>query len=254
MKNLKGRRFIIIFLIIALLSFIVAILVSIISSLLFFNKNDDVQNNSELALATEITANTEFQTEISLDTEENLKETQIETTIAVEYSNKMIAFYSPISCYIQFSLYVTEDDSNSFNQYGPIELVSGEKKILSLDNLSSLKYSDNAKITNVSNIHTFVYGKSSFDSSFYSISDSNIEFKCYSDKIELSSNKDCLASFVIQTKDGNVSGFIQTTLLKLDANISKTVTLDDLAPGFYSGTTEIYSYSPLTIHGYEKNN
>ena len=254
MKNLKGRRFIRIFLIIALLSFIVAILVSIISSLLFFNKNDDVQNNSELALATEITSNTEFQTEISLDTEENLKETQIETTIAVEYSNKMIAFYSPISCYIQFSLYVTEDDSNSFNKYGPIELVSGEKKILSLDNLSSLKYSDNAKITNVSNIHTFVYGKSSFDSSFYSISDSNIEFKCYSDKIELSSNKDCLASFVIQTKDGNVSGFIQTTLLKLDANISKTVTLDDLAPGFYSGTTEIYSYSPLTIHGYEKNN
>lgn len=126
MKNLKGRRFIRIFL--ALLSFIVSILVSIISSLLFFNKNDDVQNNSELALATEITANTEFQTEISLDTEENLKETQIETTIAVEYSNKMIAFYSPISCYIQFNLYVTEDDSNSFNQYGPIELVSGEKK------------------------------------------------------------------------------------------------------------------------------
>lgn len=252
MKNLKGRRFIRNFL--ALLSFIVAILVSIILSLLFFNKNDDVQNNSELALATEITANTEFQTEISLDTEENLKETQIETTIAVEYSNKMIAFYSPISCYIQFNLYVTEDDSNSFNQYGPIELVSGEKKILSLDSLSSLKYSDNAKISNVSNIHTFVYGKSSFDSSFYSISNSNIEFKCYSDKIELSSNKDCLASFVIQTKDGNISGFIQTTLLKLDANISKTVTLDDLAPGFYSGTTEIYSYSPLTIHGYEKNN
>ena len=53
MKNLKGRRFIRIFL--ALLSFIVAILVSIISSLLFFNKNNIIPVNNIIII--EITIN-----------------------------------------------------------------------------------------------------------------------------------------------------------------------------------------------------
>ena len=250
MKNSKGKRFLKEIVFTALVGFFVGAIVSIFLSVFFCKKAADNNINTQLTTETETASASKTQT--SSDTEEALEKTQIMTSIAVEYSNKKVSFFSPTSCYINFNFSVTDNDSKSENQYGPIELTAGEKRIFSLDDLSMLKYSDKAKITDVIVTDTFVYGNSQFDSSLYSKSDSNIEFKCYADKINLSSNKSCFVSFVIHTKDGDTSGFIGVNLLKLDANVQKTVNLNDLAPCFYSGTTEIYSYSPLTICGYEK--
>lgn len=256
MKNSKGKRFLkeIVFTALAGLWFVA--IVAIFLSGFFCKKAADNNNNAQLATETETASASETQassdTQVSSATEETLEKTKIMTSIAVEYSNKEVSFFSPISCYIKFIISVSDNDSTSYNQYGPIELAAGEKSIFSLDNLSILKYSDTAKITDVMVTDTFVYGNSEFDSSLYSISGSNIEFKCYKREIELSSNKDCFASFLIQTRDGDSSGFLKVNLLKLDANVPRTVTLDDLAPGFFSETTEICSYSPLTIRGYEK--
>lgn len=196
-------------------------------------------------------SNFEPETEITIESSSNTEETLIKTSVAVEYSNQEISIYSANSCYVNFYVDVDENNSISSNKYGPIELIGGKKTTISLNDLSSLEYSKTAQITDVYGISTFIYGNSELADYSYCRSNANIELNCYKDKIVLSSNEDCLASFYAQTKNDEKHGFVQINL-NLNANEPKTVTLNDLAPGFYSGTTEIVSYSPLTIHSYYK--
>lgn len=158
MKNSKGKRFLKEIVFTALVGFFVGAIVSIFLSVFFCKKAADNNINTQLTTETETASASKTQT--SSDTEEALEKTQIMTSIAVEYSNKKVSFFSPTSCYINFNFSVTDNDSKSENQYGPIELTAGEKRIFSLDDLSMLKYSDKAKITDVIVTDTFVYGKS----------------------------------------------------------------------------------------------
>lgn len=195
--------------------------------------------------------NLEPETEITIESSATTKETLIKTSVAVEYSNQEISIYSADSCYVYFDVNVNENNSISSSKYGPIELIGGKKTTVTLSDLSLHGYSKDAQITDVYGIYPFVYGDSELEDCSYNSSNANIELQCYKDKIVLSSNEDCIASFYAQTKNGEKNGFIQSNL-ELNANEPKTVVLNDLAPGFYSGTTEIVSYSPLTLHGYYK--
>lgn len=177
----------------------------------------------------------------------------ISSTIAYKYNDKTVEFFSPVSCYINFELNVSSYSSSlSTNNYGPIELVAGEKKTLSLDDLSD--YPEDSKITFLSITSKFVYGDSHLDSSLYSRSNSNIEFNCYMDGIKIKTTEDTLASFSVIIKDGDFIGFIDTELLPIYTNSNNIFRIDDLAPNFFSDEAKINTYTFASICSYKKNN
>lgn len=190
------------------------------------------------------------------DSEASKKEdekTLISCNIAYKYNDKTVEFLSPVSCYINFELNVSSYSSSlSTNNYGPIELVAGEKKTLSLNDLSD--YPEDSKITFLSITSKFVYGDSPLDSSLYSRSNSNIEFNCYTDGIKIKTTEDTLASFSVIIKDGDFIGFIDTELLPIYTNSNNIFRIDDLAPNFFSDEAKINTYTFASICSYKKNN
>lgn len=188
------------------------------------------------------------------DSESSKKEDEknfISSTIAYKYNDKTVEFLSPVSCYINFELNVSSYSSSlSTNNYGPIELVAGEKKVLSLDDLSD--YPEDSKITFLSITSKFVYGDSPLDSSLYSRSNSNIEFNCYMDGIKIKTTEDTLASFSVIIKDGDFIGFIDTELLPIYTNSNNIFRIDDLAPNFFSDEAKINTYTFASICSYKK--
>lgn len=188
------------------------------------------------------------------DSESSKKEDEknfISSTIAYKYNDKTVEFFSPVSCYINFELNISSDSSSlSTNEYGPIELVAGEKTVLSLDDLSD--YPEDSKITFLSITSKFVYGDSPLDSSLYSRSKSNIGFNCYTDGVKITTTEDTLASFSVIIKDGDFIGFIDTELLPIYANSNNIFMINDLAPNFFSNEAKINNYSFATICSYEK--
>ena len=190
------------------------------------------------------------------DSEASKKEdekTLISCNIAYKYNDKTVEFLSPVSCYINFELNVSSYSSSlSTNNYGPIELVAGEKKTLSLNDLS--EYPEDSKITFLSITSKFVYGDSPLDSSLYSRSNSNIEFNCYTDGIKIKTTEDTLASFSVIIKDGDFIGFIDTELLPIYTNSNNIFRIDDLAPNFFSDEAKINTYTFASICSYKKNN
>lgn len=190
------------------------------------------------------------------DSEASKKEdekTLISCNIAYKYNDKTVEFLSPVSCYINFELNVSSYSSSlSTNNYGPIKLVAGEKKTLSLNDLSD--YPEDSKITFLSITSKFVYGDSPLDSSLYSRSNSNIEFNCYMDGIKIKTTEDTLASFSVIIKDGDFIGFIDTELLPIYTNSNNIFRIDDLAPNFFSDEAKINTYTFASVCSYEKNN
>ena len=188
------------------------------------------------------------------DSESSKKEdekTLISCNIAYKYNDKTVEFLSPVSCYINFELNVSSDSSSlSTNNYGPIELVAGEKKVLSLDDLSD--YPEDSKITFLSITSKFVYGDSPLDSSLYSRSKSNIGFNCYTDGVKITTTEDTLASFSVIIKDGDFIGFIDTELLPIYTNSTNIFKINDLAPNFFSDEAKINTYSFFSIDSYEE--
>lgn len=182
------------------------------------------------------------------------KKTPISCTVAYKYNDKTVEFLSPVSCYINFELEVISHHGSSLstNKYGPIELIAGEKKTLSLDDLSD--YPEDSKITFLSITSKFVYGDSPLDSSLYSLSKSNIGFNCYMDGVKITTTEDTLASFSVIIKDGDFIGFIDTELLPIYTNSTNIFMINDLAPNFFSDEAKINRYTFASICSYEKNN
>ena len=188
------------------------------------------------------------------DSEASKKEDEknlISCNIAYKYNDKTVEFLSPVSCYINFELNVSSYSSSlSTNNYGPIELVAGEKKTLSLNDLSD--YPEDSKITFLSITSKFVYGDSPLDSSLYSRSKSNIGFNCYTDGVKITTTEDTLASFSVIIKDGDFIGFIDTELLPIYTNSNNIFRIDDLAPNFFSDEAKINTYTFTSICSYKK--
>ena len=203
---------------------------------------------SEIETETETGEDIETASEIQ---EQEMKTTPIKVSMAVQYSDREISIYSDTSCFFTIDINITDIDCVSTNNYGPFEISAGEKLSFTIDELSPDFFSDKARIYDVYSPYSFTYGDSSRNTWNYSMTDTNVEFKCYSDKVTLRSNEDCFVSFTLQTKDENFeSGCAYIDILKINANEITTFTLNDLAPDFYSDKAEIVSYSPLSIHTY----
>ena len=246
-KTRNGPSLLVIFGISFITSFLVNILLNFALVPTMIDKiEEDLVKASEKAIIEE--------TSNEKDSESSKKEdekTFISSTIAYKYNDKTVEFFSPVSCYINFELNISSDSSSlSTNEYGPIELVAGEKTVLSLDDLSD--YPEDSKITFLSITSKFVYGDSPLDSSLYSRSKSNIGFNCYTDGVKITTTEDTLASFSVIIKDGDFIGFIDTELLPIYANSNNIFMINDLAPNFFSNEAKINNYLFATICSYEK--
>lgn len=235
------------------ISFITSILVDfLLSFALVPTVIDKIEEDLIKTSAKSIIEETSNDKDSEASKKENEK-TLISCNIAYKYNDKTVEFLSPVSCYINFELNVSSYSSSlSTNNYGPIELVAGEKKTLSLNDLSD--YPEDSKITFLSITSKFVYGDSPLDSSLYSRSNSNIEFNCYMDGIKIKTTEDTLASFSVIIKDGDFIGFIDTELLPIYTNSNNIFRIDDLAPNFFSDEAKINTYTFASVCSYEKNN
>ena len=238
------------------ISFITSILVNMLLSFIFVptmidNIAEDLVKASAKAIIEEKSNDKNLES-----SKKEGKKTPISCTVAYKYNDKTVEFLSPVSCYINFELEVISHHGSSLstNKYGPIELIAGEKKTLSLDNLSKFDYPKNSKINFVNVTNTFVYGDSPLDSKSYSLSTSNIEINSYSDGIELATTEDTLASFTVIIKDGNFIGFIDAELLPIYADSTNAFSINDLASNFFSDKATIYTYSSISVCSYEKDN
>lgn len=235
------------------ISFITSILVDfLLSFALVPTVIDKIEEDLIKTSAKSIIEETSNDKDSEASKKENEK-TLISCNIAYKYNDKTVEFLSPVSCYINFELNVSSYSSSlSTNNYGPIELVAGGKKTLSLNDLSD--YPEDSKITFLSITSKFVYGDSPLDSSLYSRSNSNIEFNCYMDGIKIKTTEDTLASFSVIIKDGDFIGFIDTELLPIYTNSNNIFRIDDLAPNFFSDEAKINTYTFASVCSYEKNN
>ena len=236
------------------ISFITSILVNMLLSFIFVpTMIDNIAEDLVKASAKSIIEETSNDDKDSESSKKEDEKTFISSTIAYKYNDKTVEIFSPVSCYINFELNVSSDSSSlSTNKYGPIELVAGEKKVLSLDDLSD--YPEDSKITFLSITSKFVYGDSPLDSSLYSRSNSNIEFNCYMDGVKIKTTEDTLASFSVIIKDGDFIGYIDTELLPIYTNSTNIFMINDLAPNFFSDEAKINRYTFASICSYEKNN
>lgn len=236
------------------ISFITSILVNMLLSFIFVpTMIDNIAEDLVKASAKSIIEETSNDDKDSESSKKEDEKTFISSTIAYKYNDKTVEIFSPVSCYINFELNVSSDSSSlSTNKYGPIELVAGEKKVLSLDDLSD--YPEDSKITFLSITSKFVYGDSPLDSSLYSRSNSNIGFNCYMDGVKITTTEDTLASFSVIIKDGDFIGFIDTELLPIYTNSTNIFMINDLAPNFFSDEAKINRYTFASICSYEKNN
>ena len=236
------------------ISFITSILVNMLLSFIFVpTMIDNIAEDLVKASAKSIIEETSNDDKDSESSKKEDEKTFISSTIAYKYNDKTVEIFSPVSCYINFELNVSSDSSSlSTNKYGPIELVAGEKKVLSLDDLSD--YPEDSKITFLSITSKFVYGDSPLDSSLYSRSNSNIGFNCYMDGVKITTTEDTLASFSVIIKDGDFIGFIDTELLPIYTNSTNIFMINDLAPNFFSDEAKINRYTFASICSYEKDN
>ena len=236
------------------ISFITSILVNMLLSFIFVpTMIDNIAEDLVKASAKSIIEETSNDDKDSESSKKEDEKTFISSTIAYKYNDKTVEIFSPVSCYINFELNVSSDSSSlSTNKYGPIELIAGEKKTLSLDDLSD--YPEDAKIKFLSITSKFVYGDSPLDSSLYSRSKSNIGFNCYTDGVKITTTEDTLASFSVIIKDGDFIGFIDTELLPIYTNSTNIFMINDLAPNFFSDEAKINTYTFASICSYEKNN
>ena len=236
------------------ISFITSILVNMLLSFIFVpTMIDNIAEDLVKASAKSIIEETSNDDKDSESSKKEDEKTFISSTIAYKYNDKTVEIFSPVSCYINFELNVSSDSSSlSTNKYGPIELVAGEKKVLSLDDLSD--YPEDSKITFLSITSKFVYGDSPLDSSLYSRSNSNIGFNCYMDGVKITTTEDTLASFSVIIKDGDFIGFIDTELLPIYTNSTNIFMINDLSPNFFSDEAKINRYTFASVCSYEKDN
>lgn len=234
------------------ISFITSFIVNMLLSFIFVpTMIDNIAEDLVKASAKSIIEETSNDDKDSESSKKEDEKTFISSTIAYKYNDKTVEIFSPVSCYINFELNVSSDSSSlSTNKYGPIELIAGEKKTLSLDDLSD--YPEDAKIKFLSITSKFVYGDSPLDSSLYSLSKSNIGFNCYMDGVKITTTEDTLASFSVIIKDGDFIGFIDTELLPIYTNSTNIFMINDLAPNFFSDEAKINTYSFFSIDSYEE--
>ena len=178
-------------------------------------------------------------TEIS-DVDSKLDPQQINATVVSKFNQKEIIVYSDTSCFFNIRASVVDGENVSDNSYGEFEISKGETITLTLDDLAPGFFTDQAIITDVYPIYSpYVYEDSSLNSDNYKFTTCQLLMKYSSKDITISSDKSCFFDLYVSTRSNDFNSANIYQKLEIKEGETITLTLDDLAPGFFTDETYI---------------
>lgn len=175
---------------------------------------------------------------------------KIKASIMVKYSEKEIIVFSNTTCFFNLKISIRDGEFTSQNTYGEFKISEGETMTLTLENLAHDFFSNEAIIEDVSCSDSYVYGDSPLAVNRYKDIDCKLLIKCSNKEVIVYSDTTCFFDLYLYTEDDNYKSRNAYCKLAITEGETLTLTLDDLAPGFFSDHTIITSYSPLSIRKY----
>lgn len=183
-------------------------------------------------------------TEIS-DVETESDSQFIKASVISKFNNKEIVIYSDTTCFFNIRVSIIDGETVSENSYGEFEISKGETLTLTLNDLAPGFFSDKAIIKDVYPIYSpYVYEISSLNADNYEMINSKLLMKYSSEEITIYSDKSCFFDLYVLTNgdDFDSANIYQRLEIKEGETIS--LTLDDLAPGFFTTGSYINYVNP----------
>ena len=183
-------------------------------------------------------------TEIS-DVETESDSQFIKASVISKFNNKEIVIYSDTTCFFNIRVSIIDGETVSENSYGEFEISKGETLTLTLNDLAPGFFSDKAIIKDVYPIYSpYVYEISSLNADNYEMINSKLLMKYSSEEITIYSDKSCFFDLYVLTNgdDFDSANIYQRLEIKEGETIS--LTLDDLAPGFFTTGSYINYFNP----------
>ena len=197
------------------------------------------------------TTSTNTKTEhLTSDTEIPDVETQshshsIKATVLSKFNQKEIILYSETSCFFNIIVSVVDGETVSDNSYGEFKISEGETVTLTLDDLAPGFFTDQAIIIDVNPIYSpYVYEDSSLNDDIYKSIKCQLLMKYSYKEITIYSDKTCFFDLDISTIGDNFDSTNIYQKLGIKEGETITLTLDDLAPGFFTDETSIKYVNP----------
>ena len=196
----------------------------------------------EIETQTEIDSETKI--EIETEIENQVRRQEIKASIVTKYSEKEIFVYSDATCFFDLTVSIQDGKSQSIEKFGEFQINKGETIRLTIEDLISGFFSDEAVITDIPLVgKPYIYVESDLSEVNYEEIRRAIIVKASQDEVIVYSHEDCFFDITLFTQDANFKSKNEFRRIKINKGETITLTLDDLAPGFFSEDTKITSYS-----------
>lgn len=164
----------------------------------------------------------------------------INASVIAKYSEKEIVIYSDTSCFFDLEVSVSDEESESKTTFKKIQISEGKTITLTLEDLAPGFFSDRAIITEVTEINNpYVYEKISLNDVDTKSIDCQILMKYTSEEITIYSDESCFFDLFVITGGDNFNSRNRYRRVEIKEGTTITLTLDDLAPDFFSDNTYI---------------
>jgi len=201
---------------------------------------NEIKSEAEI----EVKDETEVKTEAEVETEVEVKrKTDIKASVVVKFSEKEIIVFSDTSCFFDLQVSIHDGEFISENVYREFQISEGETIALTIQDLAPGFFSDTATIDTAYSLTPYVYGDSTLDEDNYQYIDCSLLIKCSSKEVIVYSDTTCFFDLLLFTEDDTFKSINKYYRLAISENETITLTLEDLAPGFFSDATQITSYS-----------
>lgn len=177
----------------------------------------------------------------------------INASVIAKYSEKEIVIYSDTSCFFDLEVSVSDEESESEITFKKIQISEGKTITLTLEDLAPGFFSDRAIITKVTEISSpYVYTEISLNDVATKNIDCQILMKYTSEEITIYSDESCFFDLFVITEGNNFNSCNIYRRVEIKEGTTITLTLEDLAPGFFSDNTYIefvssYIYSYVYV-------
>lgn len=174
----------------------------------------------------------------------------INAQVIAKYSEKEIVIYSDTSCFFDLEVSVSDEENESEITFKKIQISEGKTITLTLEDLAPGFFSDRAIITKVTEINNpYVYEEISLNDVDKKNIDCQILMKYTSEEITIYSDESCFFDLFVITEGNDFNSCNKYRRVEIKEGTTITLTLDDLAPDFFSDNTYI-DFVSSGIHPY----
>lgn len=163
---------------------------------------------------------------------------EIDASIIAKYNEKEIIVYSDTTCYFNIKVEVCDGETKSESTYKKV-ISEGQTLTLTLEDLAPGFFSDKAIITDVYPIYDTYIKKFSLVRDKYTRIDCPLLVKYSTKEITVFSDKSCFFDLYVSTTADEFCSTNYYRKIKIKKGETLTLTLEDLAPGFFAEGTDI---------------